>query len=197
MERTAGRPLEFDPDAALDAAMQQFWRKGYEHTSMEDLLKTMNISKSSLYQAFGNKRALFERSIARYGDQLAGQLLRNLEQAPSGKAFIRGFLESVLAEARGECEARGCLVLNTASEFSQRDPEIAEAVGQELRRFRDVLFEAVKRAKREKEIPADRDAMMLANFLVNSMSGLKTLSKAGTSEETIKGIIGLTLKTLD
>lgn len=197
MKRTAGRPIEFDPDKALDTAMQLFWRNGYEHTSMQDLLDAMNISKSSLYQAFGSKRNLFERCIEHYGNQLTGHMREKLNQAPSGRAFIAGFLESVLDEARGLCEARGCLVLNTASEFAQRDPEITQSVNQELQRFRDVLQLAVRRAQKEGDIPPRRNAVMLANYLVNSMSGLKTLAKAGTGEDVLRGIIGLVLKTLE
>lgn len=177
--------------------MQLFWRNGYEHTSMQDLLDAMNISKSSLYQAFGSKRNLFERCIEHYGNQMTGHMREKLNQAPSGRAFIVGFLESVLDEARGLCEARGCLVLNTASEFAQRDPEITQSVNQELQRFRDVLQLAVRRAQKEGDIPPRRNAVMLANYLVNSMSGLKTLAKAGTSEDVLRGIISLVLKTLE
>lgn len=191
-----GRPLEFDPDVALLAAMQLFWRKGYENTSLQDLLDVMQISKSSLYQAFGNKQALFERCMTRYGDLMIGQLQEALTSAPSGLGFIRQFLESVLGEARGECEARGCLVLNTANEFARRDPVIAEAVAQGLGRFHSVMLAAVRRAQVEGDIPPGHDAVMLANYLVSSMSGLKTLSKAGADESSLQGTIELVLKAL-
>lgn len=196
MKTLPGRPLEFDPDAALTDAMQLFWRKGYENTSMQDLLDAMQLSKSSLYQAFGSKQALFERCMTRYGDFMIGQLRTALDNAPSGVAFIRRFLESVLDEARGDCEARGCLVLNTANEFARRDPRIAEAVAEGLARFHEALLAAVQRAQREGDIPSDYDAVTLANYLVSSMSGLKTLSKAGADEASLRGIIGQVLKTL-
>jgi TetR/AcrR family transcriptional repressor of nem operon len=196
MKPSPGRPLEFDPDAALDAAMQAFWRNGYENTSMQDLLDAMNLSKSSLYQAFGGKQALFERCMTRYGDEMIGALREALQHSPSGLGFIRQFLESVLDEARGVCEARGCLVMNTANEFARRNPRIAEAVSQGLERFHDVLQAAVERAQQEGDIPQKRDATMLANFLVSSMSGLKTMSKAGADEDTLRGIVELSLKAL-
>lgn len=176
--------------------MNLFWRKGYENTTMQDLLDAMQLSKSSLYQAFGSKQALFERCMTRYGDFMIGQLRVALDDAPSGVVFIRQFLESVLDEARGVCEARGCLVLNTANEFARRDPRIAEAVAEGLGRFHEVLLAAVQRAQREGEIPSDHDAVTLANYLVSSMSGLKTLSKAGADEASLRGIIGQVLKTL-
>lgn len=176
--------------------MQVFWRNGYENTSMQDLLEVMQISKSSLYQAFGGKQALFERCMTHYGDEMIASLREVLQASPSGLGFIRQFLESVLDEARGVCEARGCLVLNTANEFARRNPQIAEAVSLGLNRFHEVLLAAVVRAQQEGDIPPEQDASMLATYLVSSMSGLKTLSKAGAGEETLKGIIGLTLKAL-
>jgi TetR/AcrR family transcriptional regulator, transcriptional repressor for nem operon len=196
MHSPPGRPLEFDPDAALDAAMQLFWRRGYENTSMQDLLEAMQLSKSSLYQAFGGKQALFERCMSRYGDYMIGELRDALEAAPSGMDFIRHFLESVLDEARGTCEARGCLVLNTANEFARRDPRITAAVAEGLGRFHGVMLATVQRAQREGDIGPGRDAVMLANYLVSSMSGLKTLSKAGADEASLHGIIQLVLETL-
>jgi len=196
MTQSPGRPLEFDPDAALGAAMHVFWRKGYEHTSMQDLLDAMGLSKSSLYQAFGGKQALFERCMTHYGDEMIGGLRAALQTSPSGLGFIRRFLESVLDEARGVCEAKGCLVLNTANEFARRNPQIAQAVAQGLNRFHEVLRAAVMRAQQEGDIEANRDAAMLATYLVSSMSGLKTLSKAGAGESTLQGVIELTLRGL-
>lgn len=196
MAANIGRPLEFNPDTALAAAMDLFWRQGYENTSMQELLTAMDLSKSSLYQAFGSKQALFERCLERYGDAMIGPLRVMLNQSPSGLAFIRGFLESVLDEARGVCEARGCPVLNTANEFARRDPRIAEAVAQGLGRFHALLLEAVQRAQRDGDIPADLDADALANYLVSNMSGLRTLSKAGADEASLRSIIDLVMKTL-
>ncbi len=176
--------------------MQVFWRNGYENTSMQDLLDAMNLSKSSLYQAFGGKQALFERCMTRYGDEMIGSLRDALQASPSGLGFIRQFLESVLDEARAVCEARGCLVLNTANEFARRNPQIANAVSQGLNRFHEVLQAAVVRAQQEGDIPPERNANMLATYLVSSMSGLKTMSKAGAGEKALEGIIELTLKAL-
>lgn len=176
--------------------MQIFWRKGYENTSIQDLLDAMDLSKSSLYQAFGGKQALFERCMTHYGDEMIGGLREALQNSPSGLSFIRQFLESVLDEARGVCEARGCLVLNTANEFARRNPQIAQAVAHGLNRFHEVLLAAIMRAQREGDIAKDRDASMLATYLISSMSGLKMMSKAGAAEVTLKGVIDLTLCTL-
>ena len=165
MVTTVGRPLEFDPNAALEAAMHQFWSKGYEHTSLQDLVTAMNLSKSSLYQAFGSKQQL-----------------------------LQDFLHSVLKDVGGA--PRGCLVMNTASELGQSEPEIARDVAQSIGRFRALLQAAVERAQREGAIAPDRDPRTLASYLVSSMSGLKTQAKAGADAETLKGIITVILSAL-
>lgn len=197
MATNVGRPLEFDPDAALEAAMQQFWSKGYEHTSMQDLLLAMNLSKSSLYQAFGGKQPLFRRCVSRYTDQIANGLREDLTSAPSGRRFIEAFLHSILKEGSDGNGPRGCMVMNTASEFAQSEPEIALDVAQSIGRFRAVLQAAVERAQAEGEIAPERDSRVLANYLVSSMSGLKTQAKAGADAETLKGIIAMILRALD
>ena len=195
MTANIGRPLEFDPDTALEAAMNVFWSQGYEHTSMQDLLGAMNLSKSSLYQAFGGKQPLFRQCVGRYADQFAGRLREGLAGAPSGRRFIEAFLASVLEDVAGT--PRGCLVMNTASEFAQSEPEIAQDVAQSIERFRAVLRAAVERAQREGDIAPERDARTLASYLVSSMSGLKVQAKAGADAATLKGIIAVVLKALD
>jgi len=101
MAANIGRPLEFDPDTALEGAMNLFWARGYEHTSMQDLLTAMNLSKSSLYQAFGGKQQLFRQCVGRYADQFAGRLREGLAGAPSGRRFIEAFLNSILEDVNG------------------------------------------------------------------------------------------------
>ena len=197
MATTLGRPLQFDPDSALETAMQVFWTQGYEHTSMQDLLNAMNLSKSSLYQAFGSKQQLFRQCVARYTDELTGRLREGLAGAPSGRRFIEAFLNSVLADVREEGQRRGCMVMNTASEFAQNEADIARDVAGSIERFRGVLQAAVERAQREGDIPPERDARQLANFLVSSMSGLKNQAKAGADADTLQGIIAVILKALD
>jgi len=123
-----GRPLEFDPEAALEAAMQLFWTRGFEATSLQDLLDSMGIARSSFYQAFGSKQEVFLRGVERYRDWLAGELRRSMESADSGLDFIEDTLKSVAGDTKCADGRRGCLVFNSAAEFGQRDPEVAGRV---------------------------------------------------------------------
>ena len=94
-----GRPLEYDPAEALDAAMQAFWRRGYQGTSMRELLDATGLSKSSFYQAFGSKEGAFEQALVQYCDATAAGLRARLDVAESGLAFIESVLMSAAAEA--------------------------------------------------------------------------------------------------
>lgn len=192
-----GRPLEFDPEEALDAAMEVFWCKGYETTSLQDLLSAMSLSKSSFYQTFGSKQQLFERCIRRYRESIAADMLRRLDKAVSGRQFIEDMLYAVADEARGPEKPRGCLVMNTANEFAQRNPTVAGWVAQGVDRFTAVFKAAVQRAQREGDIAADKNSDALAHYLVSSMSGLKTMVKAGAGEKMVKDIVQLILTALD
>lgn len=192
-----GRPLEFDPEQALDAAMQAFWARGYAATSLQNLLDAMDLSKSSFYQSFGGKLQLFERCLKRYREQMAAAMLERLNQAESGRQFIEDMLASVDDMTCSSNKPRGCLVMNTAIEFAQSDPTVAEWVSQGVDRFTAIFQAAVQRAQHDGEIPADKDPEALARYLVTSMSGLKTMTKAGIEGEEIGRIIQFVLKALD
>ncbi len=192
-----GRPLEFDPDRALDSAMQLFWRKGYESTSLQDLLGTMKLSKSSFYQAFKSKNQLFQRSIKNYQTLLTTDLNLQRQQAGSGKAFIKELFFDVTSETCGPDARRGCLLMNTANEFAQTDSDIANLVSTSLDQIITIFESAIKQAQQEEEIPQDKNANALATYLVSSMSGLKNMVKAGADKKTIEQIVTIVLSTLD
>ncbi len=191
-----GRPLEFDPEQALDSALAVFWSQGYEATSLQDLLQATALSKSSFYQAFHSKRALFERCLDRYRDRVAHDLGERLNQAMSGRAFIEDTLRGIAEEARHQRRPRGCLVMNTANEFSQSDAKLARRVASGVESFRKVFLAAVQRGQREGGISREHPPEALANFLVSSITGLRTMVKAGTDAAIVEGVIEVTLKAL-
>lgn len=193
---TIGRPLQFNPDQALDAAMQVFWKQGYEATSLQALLVATRLSKSSLYQTFGNKHALFEKSIEHYKREMIHEMQTMLESATSGLEFIRLLFLKVAEDVQGNQPLRGCLVMNTASEFAQTDPAIAALVKQSIQAFKSVFSAAIKRAQSEGDIPADKDPELLATFVMTSLSGIKTQVKAGVSADEVKRVSDIVLSAL-
>lgn len=192
---TIGRPRTFNPDAVVQRALDCFWSNGFESTSMRDLLDCTGLSKSSLYETFGSKRELFERCLTTYREERVAGMSQRLAAADSGLAFIREMLEAVPLEC-GKGSPRGCLVMNTAGEFSQKDPQVARLVGQGIAAFRHVFRQAVTRAQSEGDIPGNKNATGLARFIVSNMSGLSTLAKAGTPPKELRATAKIVVQAL-
>jgi len=193
---SVGRPRTFNPDEALQGALECFWSQGYEATSMTDLLRCTGLSKSSLYESFGSKHSLFERCLERYREDRVALMTKRLDACATGIEFIRQMLESAAAES-GSPSARGCLVMNTATEFAQKDAQVARLVGESIAAFSAVFSKAIRRAQTEGDVPADKDPNAMARFVVTNMSGLRTLAKAGVPLKNLKATVRLALATLE
>ncbi len=191
-----GRPREFDTDQALEAAMRQFWSKGYEATSLQNLLEVMEVSKSSFYETFGSKHELLEQCLTRYTNTLVASLREELHQAKTGLSFIEQVLKGLIDESSAKGEKCGCLIVNTTNELAQRDKIIAKLVANGTKSLQGVFEEAVRRGQKEGNIPMNKPPEILSNYLVNSMVGLKTMVKGGADAKTIKDIIQITMTAL-
>ena len=191
-----GRPLEYDPDEVLDAALQLFWHQGYESTSLQDLLEGMKLSKSSLYQAFGSKHNLFLHCIRRYCEITMAEMQERLLRSDTGLQFIIETLSAVVKEVNEVANPRGCLVTNTANEFAQSDSQIALSVADGLEGYRNLFLQAVKQGQQDGSIRNDLAPELLANYLVTSMSGLRTMVKAKTDHTMLSDMIGVIVDTV-
>lgn len=193
---TIGRPIEYDPDQVVQAAMQAFWAKGYEATSLADLLDATGLSKSSFYQSFGSKKEMFERCLSRYADNLVSTLNARLAASPSPVAFIGGMLTEYASEGARTALPMGCLAMNTASEYGQRDAEFAQWVDACITRVHSVFASAIERGQAMGEITGRQPAGVLATYVMTSRSGLGTMVKAGTPLAVVLGVVDVMLSAL-
>lgn len=188
-----GRPLQHQPDVALTAAMQTFWRLGYHHTSLRDLLAAMGVSRSSLYQLYGNKEALFLTALERYREQLLNNLRASFDQAPSAWAFIENLLTQATLDAQSEQARLGCLIFNSATELGSEASLPAQSARQGVDDISGFFTEVIVRAQHEGSIRADNDPASAAQFLTLSMSGLRLLLKSGATkpqaQQTVKHVL--------
>lgn len=176
--------------------MRVFWTRGYEAASLEDLLAEMGLSKSSFYQAFGSKAELFQKCLEHYRDMSAQMLQASLAVSSSGWDFIRMTLEGV-ADSTGKKMGRaGCLLMNTAAEFGQRDAAVISTVSAGLGRIQDIFKAALERAKVEGALSAAADTKNLALFLATNLGGLKGMARAGATPQAIRSVIGIVLAAL-
>lgn len=188
------RTKEFEPLEALDAAMELFWRKGYEAASMRELLDAMGIGRGSFYDTFGDKHTLFLAALDRF------QEVRTLwvEEVLAGSG-LEGVREVFWRTVDGLVEfepRRGCLLANSAVELAPHDPEVAARISGYIQRTEAAFEDALARAREDGEISADSDPKALARFLVNTLHGLRVLARAGADCETLKDIVYVALDVL-
>ena len=188
------RTKEFEPQEALDAAMHLFWRKGFEATSMRDLLDAMCIGRGSFYDTFGDKHTLFLAALDRFEDARTSWMDRALEGA--GVDGIEEVFRRSIEGLLGFEPRRGCLLANTAVELAPHDPEVAGRISRYVRRTEEAFTGALARAQEAGEIPADGDPKVLARFLVSNLHGLRVLARAGADRRTLEDAAGVALQAL-
>ena len=188
------RTKEFEPLAALDAATELFWCKGYEAASMRELLDAMDIGRGSFYDTFGDKHTLFLSALDRFQEVRTlwvEEVLRG-EGLDSIEAVFRRSLDGLFQFQ----PPRGCLLANSAVELAPHDPEVAARISDYIRRSRDSFEGALERARDRGEIHSDSDPRALAGFLVNTLHGLRVLARAGADRETLEDAVRVALGTL-
>ncbi len=188
------RTKEFRPEAALDAAMQLFWLKGYGATSMRDLLDGMGIGRGSFYDTFGDKHALFLAALDRFEEARTGWIGETLEG--SGLDGIEEVFRRSVDGLVGSEPRRGCLLANSAVELAPHDPEVADRISRYVRRTEEAFAGALVRAQGAGEIPARSDPAVLARFLVSNLHGMRVLARAGTDRRTLEDAARVALEAL-
>lgn len=193
------RPKEFNPDEALEKAMQVFWHKGYEATSMEDLLTAMNLNRGSLYATFGDKRELFLKALDLYccsGGSL-GSRFSILSQPGPALPLIRQFINRMLEFGLSDPLRRGCMLTNTVMELAPHEKDIAVKISGRLQMVEEGLFKLLARAQQEGELVRDKDPLALARVLVTMMQGTIVMIKAGTPAEVVRQTAKTALSILE
>lgn len=188
------RSKEFDYDQALDAALQVFWEKGYEATSVQDLVDATGVNRASLYQTFGNKDELFRKVLARFGESSQDVRCATASVEP-GMARIRAALRSAGEQAAGD--TRGCLMVNAIVELACRDEEMkkhATKVQADMERF---FVAELKEAERRGEIRPGQNHLALGRFLTNVIFGMRVTAKTGASGTAIREIVEVTLGAIE
>ena len=184
------RPREFEVEEALDQGMQLLWSRGYEATSLEELLSAMNLSKSSFYDTFGSKHDFLLAALDRYIDVVVGQLARDLEKGSARAAIARTF--ELFLPTLGQPQ-RGCFIHNCAIELAQRDPEAQTKVRQGLKRLEEGYYRAVLRGQESGELARKQDTRALARYLASSLNGIQVLAGSGFARTALREVVKIIL----
>lgn len=190
------RHKEFDQNEALHKAMEVFWSRGYEATSIQDLVKQMGINRQSLYDTFGDKHALYLQALDRYREVEGRRMFELLERPGSVKKAVRQLFAGVVDKALCDRERRGCFMGNAMSELAGRCKETAARTCSNVAAMEGALYRALLRGKKEGELKGVRDPRAVARFLNNSLQGLVLMAKATQDRKTLEDVVKVTLSVL-
>jgi TetR/AcrR family transcriptional repressor of nem operon len=196
-EAAVGRRKEFDREEVLDRAMQLFWCKGFEATSVQDLLDEMGINRGSFYDTFGDKRSLFLAAVDRYNETFLSKLQANLQSQESAKSAIIQTIKDLAARAAADAQRRGCLVTNSVVELAPHDPEAAERASSCLEQMETAFYEALVRAREQGELSERHDPKALARFLISSYQGMRVMSKIHKGQSSLRDIVNVVVGVLE
>jgi TetR/AcrR family transcriptional repressor of nem operon len=175
--------------------MEVFWRHGYENTSLEALMREMGIARQSLYDTFGDKRALYLKAMAFYRKRTNASLRETLTSAPTVKEGLTRVLLGLVAESR-EQHARGCLLLSANLERTVDDEEIARFLEDNQAEVESIFAEALRRGQRGGELSNEAEAGALAKFFVATIQGIRAMARLKSDRRALRQVAKIALAAL-
>jgi TetR/AcrR family transcriptional repressor of nem operon len=183
------RPREFDEAAVLDAAIQCFWMRGYEATSVRDLAQNMNMTSASLYNAFGDKRALYRRALDRYVEQSFGDRVGRFEGSFPPREAIAQFFKEIVERSLADTERKGCMLINSALEVAPHDPEFQRVIADVLVQVEKFFLRCVEAGQRDGSIPKQQTAADLSRLLLSTLLGIRVLARTRPERTLLEGLV--------
>ena len=176
--------------------MRLFWRKGYAATSVEDLIETLHLSRSSLYDTFGDKRTLFLEALQLYSQRVLGATARTLDESPSPIAGIQKVFDDLIVSAGNQTGALGCFMVNSVAELVPYDPDVTAIAASYAASLQELLTKVLKVARSQNLVTKKQTPEQFAAYLFNMIQGIRILIKSGVTREQIQVISDIALKSL-
>jgi AcrR family transcriptional regulator len=181
------RPKEFDQEKALRKAIRLFSQQGFAATSTDDLMRVMDIGRQSMYDTFGDKRALFLKALKMYVAQSVHSVRVELERPGSALSAIQNALVT-FAERKDLSSAEGCMGLNAITEFDRQDADVTRILRDAARLLRKALMHVLTKAKNQREIGSDAGLDRMADFFESTLAGIRIAAKAGKSRRSLRNM---------
>ncbi len=191
--RPRGRPRAYDPDQALARATQVFWQKGYDGTSLDDLAAATGMNRPSLYAAFGDKRALYLKTLMRYRDMTRAAIQAMLSDDPPLRVFLDRFYNGAL-DLYLNGGARGCYSIGTAATQAAVEPKVRDYLATSIRETDAFLAGLFAKARERGEIPGDPAALAL--LATATLHALAVRARAGLPREELNGLADAVVDTI-
>ncbi len=189
------RPREFDRDEVLERAMSVFWSKGFAATTTSDLVEAMQIGRQSMYDSFGDKRALYLEALAQYQQESVATHIGRLRSGKTALAGIEAMLAG-LAPAHKSMRHKGCMGVGAIAEFGRDDPDVVKLREKSSVVLVRALTEAVTLAKQQGDIPPQVDTAESVRLIGTLMQGLQTGARAGVKPEALQATARFSLAAL-
>ncbi|MEG3616868.1 TetR/AcrR family transcriptional regulator [Magnetovibrio sp. PR-2] len=190
------RPQKFNTNDVLDQAMDVFWQKGYDNTSVQDLVDATGLNRGSLYNSFGDKADLFAEVLKRYRNQSpAAQLATKVDTAPP-RQWIEDFLMALVDRAKSDPDHKGCLLTNTAAGLYGCDPTMTSLVDQTLKDLENMFSTVIRRGQASGHISAATSAESLARFFVTTANGMNVMASAQCDTAMLQDVVSHALSVL-
>ena len=183
------RVKEFDEDQALKSAEFLFWERGFAGTSMQALEDTMGLSRTSIYNTFGNKRALYQKALERYMNTELVRFLKIIEKSSTFKSARQAILKETISHHFRSSHPGGCLVVLSVLEDYQHDKITRKILQSAILCLQQGLEQRVIRAVKEGELPTETQCATEADQVVALIAGILVLAKANTSKKRLKELV--------
>jgi TetR/AcrR family transcriptional regulator, transcriptional repressor for nem operon len=191
------RPREFNENDVLEAAIDCFWKRGYEATSVRDLAASMGLSTPSLYNAFGDKQALYARALERYLDCTARDRLSRLEFSLPPKKAIHRFFAEIIDHSINDRERKGCFLVNSALEVAAHQSEVGAVIAKQFGEIEAFFKRCIQSAQANGTVLHAVDATSTARLLLGVLLGVRVLARSNPSRSLLEGIVQPALTLLD
>lgn len=193
----AGRPREFDRDQALAKAQDAFWARGYEGTSMADLVSALGIASARIYAAFGSKEDLFREAIGLYEANEGGFATRALAEEPAARRAIERMLREAVETYTRPGRPLGCMVVSAATNCAVENDRVQDWLSQHRRARTVSIVERLNEAVQDGELKPDTDAEALGDYYATLLHGLSVQARDGVPKKRLHDLITVAMQALD
>lgn len=191
------RTKDFDESEVLNKAMNLFWLKGYNATSMQDLVDGLGISRSSLYDTYGDKHSLFIKALETYQSTNSVKICNIINNAKSGRQAIEHMLAFIAGNLLSDQSHKGCFLVNAEVEVAPHDEQVSRMVCQNDQQIEEIFYDIIKKGQQSGEISNKQDARALARFTFNTVKGMRVTAKSTQDKTVFDDIIRMALLVLE
>ncbi|WP_193185972.1 TetR/AcrR family transcriptional regulator [Nisaea sediminum] len=187
------RPRKFCEEAALEKALEEFWRAGYEGTSISRLTEVMGINRPSLYATFGNKEELFQKSVARYV-AMKNRYIDEALKAPTAREMVERLLYDSADILTDDCHPLGCMAVQSALAVGDNTERVRQEMVQIREAFSDRIRKRFEEECRDGRLPPGTDPEVLAQFISTVQHGMSVQASSGASREQLRKVVEMAMR---